>query len=134
LLSTFFAAAALVLGGGAGLALWLGQAAVAVLLLELINYLEHYGLERRLDAEGRPGRVRISHSWNSAHLVSGLFLFRLTRHSEHHSDASRPYERLPPGREAPQLPAGYATMLLLALIPPLWFRVMDPRARALRAS
>lgn len=134
LLSTFFAMAAAALGGGAGLLLWLGQSGFAIFLLELINYLEHYGLERRIDAEGRAERVRISHSWNSGRLVSGLFLFRLTRHSEHHFDASRPYERLPPGREAPQLPAGYASMLLLALIPPLWFRLMDPRAKALRPS
>jgi alkane 1-monooxygenase len=132
LLSTFFAAAAAALGGGAGLVLWLGQAGVAIFLLELINYLEHYGLERRIDAEGRLERVRISHSWNSGRLVSGLFLFRLTRHSEHHFDASKPYERLPAGREAPQLPAGYASMLMLALLPPLWFRLMDPRARAVR--
>jgi alkane 1-monooxygenase len=130
--SLFFAGAAAVLGGGFGVLVWAGQAAVAVLLLELINYLEHYGLERRLDADGRPERVRISHSWNSGRLVSGLFLFRLTRHSEHHFDATRPYERLPPGEAAPQLPAGYASMLLLALVPPLWFRVMNPRVRAVR--
>ena len=133
-LSTGWAAAALGLGGAAGLAVWIGQAIVAVVLLELINYLEHYGLERRIDAQGRPERVQISHSWNSGRLVSGLFLFRLTRHSEHHFDASRPYERLPPGQEAPQLPAGYASMLLLALIPPLWFRVMNPRVQEFRSS
>ena len=129
-----FAGAAAMLGGASGLLLWTGQAAVAVVLLELINYLEHYGLERRADADGRPERVRIAHSWNSGRLVSGLFLFRLTRHSEHHFDATRPYERLPPGEAAPQLPAGYASMLLLALVPPLWFRVMNPRAVAVREA
>ncbi len=103
-----------------------------MVLLELINYLEHYGLQRNVDGQGRPERVRLAHSWNSSRLVSGLFLFRLTRHSDHHSDATRAYERLRPGHEAPQLPAGYASMLLLALIPPLWFRVMDHRALAQR--
>jgi alkane 1-monooxygenase len=132
--SLAFAVGATALGGPAGLLVWLGQAGVAIVLLELINYLEHYGLERDTDGKGRAERVRISHSWNSGHLVSGLFLFRLTRHSEHHVDATRPYERLPPGTEAPQLPAGYASMLLLALVPPLWFRVMDPRVKALRRA
>ncbi len=132
LASLGFAAAAAALGGAGGLLVWAGQAVVAVVLLELINYLEHYGLERRVDAAGQPERVQITHSWNSGRLVSGLFLFRLTRHSEHHFDATKSYERLPPGETAPQLPAGYASMLLLALVPPLWFRVMDPRAKAVR--
>jgi alkane 1-monooxygenase len=133
-LSLAFALTATALGGGFGLLVWISQAAVAIVLLELINYLEHYGLERRIDEQGRPERVRLAHSWNSARRVSGLFLFRLTRHSEHHFDASRPYERLPPGALAPELPAGYASMLLVALVPSLWFRVMDPRAKALRKS
>lgn len=133
LLPICFAAMATALGGLPGLGIWSGQAAVAVFLLELINYLEHYGLQRRIDAAGRAERVQLTHSWNSGRAVSGLFLFRLTRHSEHHFDATRPYDRLPPGQEAPQLPAGYASMILLALIPPLWFRVMNGRA-ASRAS
>jgi|CXWL01.1.fsa_nt_gi alkane 1-monooxygenase len=125
--------AALAAGFGAvGVAVFFAQSAIAVTLLEVINYLEHYGLTRREIKPGRYERVGPEHSWNSSHRVSNLYLFNLARHSDHHYLASRPYEMLRhwDEREAPQLPSGYAAMLLVALVPPLWFRIMDPRVDA----
>lgn len=122
------------LGGWAGLLTLIGSAAVAVFLLEVINYVEHYGLTRRRREDGRYERVRPQHSWNSPHRVSGSYLFQLPRHSDHHFLASRPYHALRHHEEAPQLPASYPAMVILALAPPLWSRVMDPRVSALRFS
>jgi alkane 1-monooxygenase len=118
--------------GSRGALLFLAQGLVAVVLLETVNYLEHYGLTRRELAPGRYERVSPEHSWNSSHLVSNAYLFNLARHSDHHSLASRPYELLRhrDEDEAPQLPSGYAAMLLVALVPPLWFRIMNPRVEA----
>lgn len=113
--------------GGLGLALFATQSVVAFSLLEVINYLEHYGLSRRELAPGQYERVRPEHSWNASQRVSNHYLFNLARHADHHANASRPYERLRHQDDAPQLPAGYASMLLLALVPALWFRVMNPR-------
>jgi alkane 1-monooxygenase len=118
--------------------LWLGlgrraalffvlQASVAVVLLELTNYIEHYGLRRRETATGVYEPVTPLHSWNASHWVTNFFLFHLQRHSDHHFRASRRYQVLRHFEESPQLPNGYAGMVLLALLPPLWFRVMDSR-------
>jgi len=103
------------------------QSLVAILLLESINYIEHYGITRREVAPGRYERVNPLHSWNASELISNLVLFQLQRHSDHHAYASRPYQVLRHFDESPQLPSGYPTMILLALVPPLWFRVMNPR-------
>jgi alkane 1-monooxygenase len=116
--------------GPIGLGLFLAQGVVAFSLLEAINYIEHYGLERRRLESGKHERVRPEHSWNSAHRVSNLYLFNLARHSDHHYLASREYDRLRHHDNAPQLPTGYAGMVLLALVPPLWFRVMNSRVEA----
>lgn len=118
--------------GPRGVLLFAAQGLVAILLLEVVNYLEHYGLERRLLPGGQPERVRPQHSWNSSRRVGNWYLFNLARHSDHHWLASKPYEALEHHGDVPQLPAGYATMMLVALVPPLWFRVMDPRVRAWR--
>jgi len=117
------------LGGGALLFL-LAQALYGASLLEAVNYVEHYGLLRGLDARGRRQPCAPEHSWNSSHLVSNLFLYHLQRHSDHHAHPARRYQALRHCAEAPQLPSGYAAMLLLAYVPPLWFRVMDPRVLA----
>lgn len=110
---------------------WLiGQAVVGICLLESINYLEHYGLRRQRRADGNYEQVRASHSWNSNSVISNVFLFHLQRHSDHHANPQRRYQALCHADEAPQLPSGYATMVLLALFPPLWRRVMDPRVLA----
>jgi alkane 1-monooxygenase len=112
---------------------WALQAVIAFSLLEVVNYLEHYGLSRQADESGRYERVQPVHSWNANHLFSNLFIFELQRHSDHHAYPSRPYHALRPWPEAPQLPSGYTAMIPLALVPPLWFRVMNPRVLAWRA-
>lgn len=120
-------------GGPWGLAFFVGQGVIAFSLLEVVNYLEHYGLTRREVEPGRFERVGPEHSWNSSARLSNLYLFNLARHSDHHALASRPFDALRHHEGAPQLPAGYATMVLAALVPPLWFRLMDPRVEAWRA-
>jgi alkane 1-monooxygenase len=117
--------------GWAVAAAMLAQSVVAIGLLEVINYIEHYGLVRRETAPGVYERVKPEHSWNSNHWLTGAFLFNLPRHADHHAYASRPYWDLRPWPVAPVLPLGYAGMIVVALVPPLWFRWMDPRARAL---
>jgi alkane 1-monooxygenase len=107
---------------------WLvGQAIIGFCLLETVNYMEHYGLRRQKLPSGRYERVRASHSWNSSTVIANVLLFHLQRHSDHHANPLRPYQVLRHVDEAPQLPSGYSAMLLVALMPPLWRRVMDPR-------
>ncbi|MBK8948674.1 MAG: alkane 1-monooxygenase [Flavobacteriales bacterium] len=103
---------------------FLGAALIGILLLETVNYIEHYGLRRRKvgDSYERPLPI---HSWNSDHPLGRLILLELTRHSDHHYLASRKYQVLRHFDESPQLPAGYPAMMVLAFLPPLWFRVMD---------
>ena len=122
------------IGGWAGLGLFVLQAATAIWQLELVNYVEHYGLSRRPLGAGRYEPVRPHHSWNAAHRVSNWLLINLQRHSDHHTKPDRPFPLLQtyPETEAPQLPAGYAAMTALAMVPPLWRRVMNPRVRAWR--
>ena len=100
---------------------------VGVLLLEMINYIEHYGLRRTMLASGRPEQVLPKHSWNSDHEVGRVVLFELTRHSDHHYKASRKYQVLRHMDESPQLPTGYPASMLMAMLPPLWFWVMNKR-------
>lgn len=110
---------------------WLvGQAILGFYLLEAINYIEHYGLRRQRLPDGRYERVGPRHSWNNNTVIANLFLFHLQRHSDHHIHPLRRYQALLHADEAPQLPAGYATMLILAAFSPLWRRVMDPRVLA----
>lgn len=113
--------------GIAGSLFWLAHSLVAILLLETVNYLEHYGLERRETAPGKYEKITPRHSWNSSRLLTNFVLFNLQRHSDHHAHAARTYVELRHFEEAPQLPQGYAAMILLALFPPLWFRVMNAR-------
>ncbi len=102
------------------------QSLVAITLLELVNYIEHYGMSRQLLASGQYERVNPLHSWNTSYRVSNFFLFQLQRHSDHHYHASKRYQVLDHYDESPQLPYGYPTMILIALVPGLWFRVIDP--------
>jgi alkane 1-monooxygenase len=102
------------------------QAVVGFCLLEVVNYLEHYGLLRRRREDGRYERARAEHSWNSNNVASNVMLYHLQRHSDHHANPLRRYQALRHDDEAPQLPTGYAGMIVLAAIPPLWRRVMDP--------
>ena len=118
--------------GVIGMAVWFAMGFIAACMLEVVNYLEHYGLERTEKRAGQFERVQPHHSWSSAHRLTGLLLFGLPRHADHHYLASRPYSILRHYDDCPQLPAGYATMFLLALCPPLWFRVMNPRVMRIR--
>jgi alkane 1-monooxygenase len=102
------------------------QGVLAFSLLEVINYVEHYGLARKQLATGRYERVRPQHSWNANHLVSNGWLFNLQRHADHHANASRPYYKLRAIEDGPQLPFSYPMAILVALVPPLWMRIMDP--------
>ncbi|MFN8036234.1 MAG: alkane 1-monooxygenase [Acidimicrobiia bacterium] len=103
------------------------QAVVGFCLLEVVNYVEHYGLLRPRRADGSYERCQPSHSWNSNHVGSNVFLYHLERHSDHHAFPTRRYQALRHFDESPQLPTGYAGMILLAMVPPLWRRVMDHR-------
>ncbi len=103
------------------------QSFFAFTLLELVDYIEHYGIVRKPTADGRYERVNPLHSWNANHLVSNFFLFQLQRHSDHHAHAIKRYQVLDHLDESPQLPFGYPTMILMALIPPLWFTLMDKK-------
>lgn len=124
------------------LVLWLGpiiipflalQAVVGFTLLEAVNYLEHYGLLRQKVHHGdreRYERVEPRHSWNSNNVATNVLLYHLQRHSDHHANPTRRYQALQDDEEAPVLPTGYAGMILLSLVPPLWRRVMDARVSA----
>ncbi|WP_422739033.1 alkane 1-monooxygenase [Micromonospora sp. WMMD729] len=123
-------AALAVLFGPAVLPFLVLQAVVGFSLLEVVNYLEHYGLARQRTATGRYEKVDARHSWNSDRTVTNVFLFQLQRHSDHHANPLRRYQTLRSFDSSPQLPAGYATMVVVALLPPLWRRVMDHRVLA----
>lgn len=116
--------------GWLGAAYFLGQSFIAFTLLEIVNYLEHYGLHRRKLDNGRYERTTPEHSWNSNYFLTNVFLFHLQRHSDHHAHAKRRYQVLRHHDVAPQLPAGYAAMIVLACFPPLWKKVMNPRVEA----
>lgn len=109
--------------GGIVLLQYLASALIGILLLETVNYIEHYGLRRKKE-NGRYAPVLPAHSWNSNHVVGRILLFELTRHSDHHYRPGRKYALLRSMDQAPQMPAGYSAMIVLSLIPPLWFAVM----------
>ena len=103
------------------------QSFIAFTLLELVNYVEHYGISRKEISPGRYERVNPLHSWNASHLLSNFFLFQLQRHSDHHAFAHKRYQVLNHYDESPQLPFGYPTMIIIAMVPPVWFALMDKR-------
>lgn len=103
------------------------QSLLGFSLLEIVNYLEHYGMERNKLANGAYEKVTPIHSWNASHIVSNFLLFQLQRHSDHHAFAYKRYQVLNHYDESPQLPAGYSAMIIVALFPPLWFSLMNPR-------
>ena len=105
------------------------SAMIGALLLETINYIEHYGLSRKIQQTGKYERAMPEHSWNSNHIVGRLMLFELSRHSDHHYLASRKYQILRNHEQAPQMPTGYPGMMLLSLVPPLWFYIMHKRLK-----
>ncbi len=111
--------------GAASFALLLAASIIAVFVFESVNYIEHYGLERRRGADGRLERIAPAHSWNASHVLTNVALFNAGRHADHHLAPRRPYYTLRHYDDAPQLPYGYAAMILIAALPPLWFRIMD---------
>jgi len=127
---------ALLLGGLSGLALFAFSAFVAVWQLELTNYVEHYGLTRKHLGGGKYEHVMPRHSWNASHKVSNWLLINLQRHSDHHYKPDRRFPLLQTygTDQAPQLPYGYPVMTMLAMIPPVWRRVMNPRVRDWRRT
>jgi alkane 1-monooxygenase len=120
--------------GRVGVAIFAGQSAVAIVILEIINYIEHYGLQRQKDPR-KPSvynAVAPDDSWDSPNRLSNWLLINLPRHSDHHLSVAKRYQSLELLAHAPHLPGGYGAMFLLSLVPPLWFRVMDPRVDAVR--
>jgi len=95
-----------------------------------VNYIEHYGLVRKSIGEGKYERAMPEHSWNSNHVIGRVMLFELSRHSDHHYLASRKYQVLRHHEGSPQMPTGYPGMMILALLPPAWFFIMNRRVRA----
>jgi len=112
--------------------LFLAAALHGILLLETVNYIEHYGLQRKQIAEGKYERAMPEHSWNSNHIIGRVMLFELSRHSDHHYLASRKYQILRHHQNSPQMPTGYPGMMLLSTLPPLWFKVMNKRIKKLQ--
>ncbi|WP_462249572.1 alkane 1-monooxygenase [Ekhidna sp.] len=113
--------------------LFIGGAAVGFLQLETVNYIEHYGLQRKMK-DGRYERTLPIHSWNSNHPLGRLVLLELSRHSDHHFMASRPYQVLRHFDESPQMPTGYPGMMIMSLFPPIWFKVMHRKIASYKES
>jgi alkane 1-monooxygenase len=134
-LQLVFFVVAFALGGWSGVGLLMVQAGVAIWQLELVNYIEHYGLTRKHLGNGKYEHVQPRHSWNAAHKASNWLLINLQRHSDHHYKPDRRFAVLQDygPDEAPQLPFGYPVMTILAMMPPLWKRVMNPRVKQWRA-
>ena len=113
---------------------YLYAAFIGIILLETVNYIEHYGLQRKQFAEGKFERAMPQHSWNSNHILGRLMLFELSRHSDHHYLASKKYQLLQHHDDAPQLPTGYPGSMILSLVPPVWFYLMNPRIKELQKT
>jgi alkane 1-monooxygenase len=118
--------------GGMVTLYYLGAALIGILLLETVNYIEHYGLQRKQVEEGKYERTMPRHSWNSNHIIGRLMLFELSRHSDHHYLASKKYQLLQHHDESPQLPTGYPGSMILSLFPPAWFFVMNRKIKRLQ--
>jgi alkane 1-monooxygenase len=129
-ISGLFALSFFLLWGWMGALFFLLVGFVAGSTLEVINYVEHYGLHRRILDNGKYERITPAHSWNSNYFLTNLALFQLQRHSDHHAYGKRRYQVLRHYEDSPQLPGGYAAMYVLALVPPLWKKVMNPRVEA----
>lgn len=129
LLQLIFLTVILFVFGWKILLFYLAAALMGILLLECVNYIEHYGLSRRQNERGNYERTMPHHSWNSDHIIGRMMLFELSRHSDHHYLASRKYQVLRHHENSPQMPTGYPGMMILAHIPPLWFYVMNRKIK-----
>ena len=110
---------------------FLTASVIGILQLETVNYIEHYGLLRKQNEHGRYERVKRTHSWNSDHVIGKVMLFNLSRHSDHHYNGSKQYQILKSLPKSPQMPTGYPGMMLLSLVPPLWFWLMNNKIQTL---
>ena len=110
-------------------AYFLAAALIGILLLETVNYIEHYGLQRKMLHNGKYERAMPAHSWNSDHVIGRVMLFELSRHSDHHYLASRKYQVLRHHENSPQMPTGYPGMMILSLFPPFWFFIMNKKLK-----
>jgi alkane 1-monooxygenase len=126
IIQLLFVAAIYLAFGWVGTVGFIASAIIGFSLLEIVNYIEHYGLLRKQLPNGSYEKVKPHHSWNSDHELGRIFLFELTRHSDHHFNPSRKYQILRHFDHAPQMPTGYLAMIPLALFPPVWFRIMNP--------
>jgi len=120
--------------GWRGVIFLAAESTVAIAVLEMFNYVAHYGLIRERNRGGALEPFAPHHSWNSSNVLANPIIFNMGRHSDHHTRPSVPYQTLRYIEIAPELPAGYAGSILLALMPPLWRRIMDPKVLALRAA
>lgn len=131
-----FVLLALLLGGWSGAAAYLALAGFAQMQLLVSDYVQHYGLEREVFPGGQLAPVGPEHSWNAPHAWSSRMMLHAPRHSDHHAQPTKPYPALdlPAPQEAPRLPSSLPVMALVAFVPPLWFRLMTPRAKAWHAQ
>ena len=134
IIQVIFVAIIFLIFGGFATLCFLASAVLGILLLETVNYIEHYGLQRKLLDNGKYERALPEHSWNSDHVVGRLMLFELSRHSDHHYLASRKYQVLRHHDNSPQMPTGYPGMMLLSLIPPAWFLIMNKKVRQIHKN
>jgi alkane 1-monooxygenase len=132
LIQSLFAAAIFFVFGWLVMLYFLCAGVIGIILLETVNYIEHYGLQRRQTTPGKYERAMPWHSWNSDHILGRLMLFELSRHSDHHYLASKKYQILQHHDDAPKLPTGYPGSMILALIPPAWFYVMNRKIKQLK--
>lgn len=131
MIQTVYLAVIFILFGIKCMLIAIAAAIIGVILLESINYIEHYGLRREKMANGFYEPVLPQHSWNSDHELGRIFLYELTRHSDHHYKSTRKYQILRHFDQSPQLPMGYPAALLLSLFPPIWFKIMDNKLKKL---
>jgi alkane 1-monooxygenase len=113
---------------------FVAAATMGIILLETVNYIEHYGLLRKVNSNGEYEHVRHAHSWNSDHPLGRMLLFELSRHSDHHYKASKKYPLLDSMPESPQMPTGYPGMMVFSLLTPLWFRYINKRIDKLQLN
>ena len=116
-----------------GLIAFASASIIGILLLQTVNYIEHYGLLRKQNEHGRYEKVKRIHSWNSDHVIGKMMLFNLSRHSDHHYNGSKHYQILKSLPESPQMPTGYPGMMLVSLLPPLWFGLMNKKLQQLNS-
>ena len=129
-----FLAGVVMIAGWSNLVLYLIAAVIGITALESVNYIEHYGLIRKRMASGRYEPMTEIHAWNSNHELGRIMLFELVRHADHHYQTSRKYQALRHLERSPQLPFGYPMSIILALIPPLWFMVMNPKVEMVQGD